>query len=96
MSQNFGISVPMGHVPGELRPAARYLVLIDAGGSISARLFDRDRLQVAEFDAGTEEIVVMTRGLRSQAGAAGPEWDDALRGHADPERRAATVYELDV
>jgi hypothetical protein len=96
MSQNFGISVPADHVPGELRPAARYLVLIDAGGSISARLFDRDRLQVAEFDAGTEEIAVMTRGLRPQDGAAGPEWDQALQGHADEERRAATVYELDV
>lgn len=96
MSQNFGMSVPAGHVPGELRAAARFLVLIDAGGSISARLFDRERRQVAEFDAGTEEIVVMTRGLQPQAGAAGPEWDRALQGHADEERRAATVYELDV
>lgn len=96
MSQNFGMSVPAGHTPGEHRAVTRYLVLIDAGGSVSARLFDRDRLLVAEFDAGTEEIVVMTRGLHPQVGAAGPEWDQALQGHADEERRAATVYELDV
>lgn len=96
MSQDFGIPMPSRHAPVEHRAIARFLVLIDAGGTVSARLFDQDRAMLAEFDAGTEEVVVMTHGLKPATGAAGPEWDRALSGHADAERRAATVYELDV
>lgn len=96
MSQDFGIPVPSRHAPVEHRAIARFLVLIEADGTVSARLFDQDRALLAEFDAGTEEVVVMTRGLRPVTGAAGPEWDRALGGHADADRRRATLYELDV
>lgn len=79
------------------RPApARYLVLIEQDGTILARLFD-DRLQlVEEFDAGSEEVAVMTAGLQPQTGASGAQWDRALAGHGDRERVEARVYVLDV
>jgi hypothetical protein len=85
------------HAAGEPRPApARYLVLIEQDGAILARLFD-DRLQlVEEFDAGSEEVAVMTAGLRAQPGAGEPRWDRALAGHSAQERAEARVYVLDV
>lgn len=84
-------------VPAEPKVApARYLVLIEQDGAILARLFD-DRLRpVEEFDAGSEEVAVMTAGLRAQAGALDPQWDRALAGHGERERAEARVYVLDV
>ena len=67
-----------------------------AGGSAIARLLADSREQVAEFDASTEEVIVMTRGLVPAAGAGGPEWDHALAGHSAAERQTARVYTLDV
>lgn len=96
MSQNYGIQPPAAHVGGEHRPAARYLVLIDAGGVTVARLVLPTYEAVAEFDAGAEEVAVMTRGLQPVRGATGPEWDRALEGHGAAERAAAEVYTLDV
>lgn len=61
-----------------------------------ARLFLDTRELVSEFDAGTEEAAQMTAGLVPSKGADGPEWDRALAGHSDAERRAADVYTLDV
>ena len=78
------------------KPPAKYLVLIDASGEMVARLFDARRVQVAEFDASSEEVAVMTNGLVPTRGAAGPEWAKALAGHSETERRAAEVYALDV
>jgi hypothetical protein len=82
---------------GGARPArARYLVLIEQDGAMLARLFD-DRLQaVEEFDAGSEEVAVMTAGLPGQPGAGDPQWDRALAGHGARERAEARVYVLDV
>ena len=75
---------------------ARFLVLIDAAGSVQALLFTADFALAADFDAGSEEVAVMTRGLQPQVGASGPEWDRALAGHSAAERAAAEVFTLDV
>ena len=78
MAQNYGIAVPGKHAEATHRTPTRYLVLIDAGGPTVARLFLADRQPVAEFDAGSEEVAVMTQGLVPKRGADGPEWDRAL------------------
>jgi hypothetical protein len=79
-----------------MQPPAKYLVIIDADGAATALLFDAARRQVADFDASTEEVAVMTSGISPQQGAGGTEWNHALRGHGAPERAVAQVYTLDV
>ena len=79
-----------------MQKPARFLVIIDAGGGMVARLFDEARVLVTEIDASTEEVVVMTASLTPVRGALGPEWDDALRGHSREERAGAEVYTLDI
>jgi hypothetical protein len=96
MSQGFGSESPRPHAQTAHRPPARYLVLIDDAGAMIARLFTEARQQVAEFDAGTEEVVQMTAGLRAETGAAGAEWDRALGSHSAVERGAARVFTLGV
>jgi hypothetical protein len=96
MSQSFGSEAPRAHTQLSHRKAARYLVVIDSGGFVVARLFLDTREQVAEFDAATEEAAQMIAGLLPSMGADGPEWDRALKGHSAAERRAAAVYTLDV
>lgn len=96
MAQVFGNEVPRRHNDAPTREPTRYLVVIDSGGAAIARLFSGSREQVGEFDASTEEVTVMTRGLAPASGADGPEWDRALSGHSPAERRAARVYTLDV
>jgi hypothetical protein len=81
---------------GAHRPPARYLVVIDAGGEQIARLFDAHRALVAEFDAGTEEVAVMAKGLAPQNGADAAEWDQALASHSARERASADIYLLDL
>jgi hypothetical protein len=75
---------------------ARYLVLIDASGAMTARLFDAERHVLGDFDASSEEVAVMTRGLVAANGADAAVWDRALAGHNAAERRAADVFTLDV
>jgi len=75
-------------------PPAKYLVLIDAAGAMTARLFDAQRQHIVDFDASTEEVPVMLAGLTPQLGALGPEWARALAGHSQQERGAAQVYTL--
>jgi hypothetical protein len=96
MAQVFGNEIPRQHSQASVRKASRYLVLIESGGTVVARLFVDTREQVAEFDASTEEVTVMTHGLVAATGAEGPEWDAALAGHSAAERKAARVYTLDV
>jgi hypothetical protein len=96
VSQNYGIEKPGAHAQAAHRTPARYLVLIDAGGSTVARLFLESREAVAEFDAGTEGVALMTKGLHPVKGATGPEWDRALAGHSAAERADAEVFTLDV
>lgn len=76
------------------RAPARYLVVIDSGGSMVARLFLPTRELAAEFDAMVEEVTVMTQDLTPETGALGTEWDVALQGHNATERAAALVYTL--
>ena len=96
MNQGFGGESPRQHVQAPQRKTTRYLVVIDSGGSAVARLFLDTREQVAEFDAGTEEVTQMTHGLAPVIGANGAEWDRALGGHSALERGAAAVYTLDL
>jgi len=96
MNQGFGHEVPTRHAQKDHRQVSRYLVVISSGGDRIARLFLADLQQVSEFDAGTEEITVMTQGAAATTGASGPEWDRALAGHSAEERADATVYLLDI
>lgn len=96
MNDGFGIEIPPGHNQGQHRKPARYLVVIDAGGSTIAQLFLDTREIVAEFDAGAEEVSLMTAGLLPAEGAEGEEWDRALEGHSAEARGAAKIYTLDL
>jgi hypothetical protein len=96
MGQGFGMESHGAHRNGTHRPPARYLVIIDAGGEQVARLFDAQRTQVAEFDAGTEEVAVMAKGLAPQTGADAADWDQALASHSAAERALADIYLLDL
>jgi hypothetical protein len=93
---SFGIEVHGKHPSTSHRKPARYLVLIDSGGSTVAQLFTEAREFAAEFDAGSEEVAVMTQRLKPGVGASAPEWDAALEGRSPAERAAAVVYTLDV
>jgi hypothetical protein len=83
-----------------LRPAlhkpAKYLVVIDAGGEMVARMLDAERRLIVDFDASSSEVAVMTQGLAPVRGAGTPEWDSPLAGHSRREREDAQVYTLDV
>jgi hypothetical protein len=94
MSQNFGIAVPAEHQHTQHRLPVRYLVVIDAGGAMVARLFLASRELVNEFDAAVTEVSNMTAGLTPGLGALGAEWDSALEGYSDVQRASAEVYTL--
>lgn len=96
MSQDYGQPVPAPHGARHTRQATQWLVLIASGPITLARLLGPDRVQAAEFDANTEEVAVMVKGLPASIGATAPEWDRALAGHSAAERAAASVYLLDV
>jgi hypothetical protein len=74
----------------------KYLIVIDSGGSMVARLFNAERVHVVEMDASTEEVVATIDGVVPTASAAEPEWDQALAGHSAMERATAQVYTLAV
>ena len=78
------------------QPPVKYLVLIESAGSMVARMFDAQRVHLGDFDASSEEVAVMTRGLTPTRGADGDGWAAVLAGHSASERRAAEVYTLDV
>ena len=96
MSDSLGDEAPGRYAPHVYRKVARYLVVIDAAGEVVARLFDDQRKPLAEFDASSEEVALMTKGLQPAKGAGGRDWDNVLNGHSVDERRAADVYTLDV
>lgn len=79
-----------------MQKPARFLVIIDSGGSMVARLFDEQRTLVSEIDASTEEVAVMTASLAPTRSALEPSWDEPLRSHSREERAGAEVYALDV
>ncbi len=96
MSQTFGMEAPRKHTHSPLQAPARYLVIIDSGGYMVARLFLETREQIAEFDAAVEEVAAMTLNLAAKTGAQDAEWDIALQGHSTEERAGAQVYTLDL
>jgi hypothetical protein len=96
MNDGFGHEVPPRHAQQTHRAVTRYLVVIDSGSGTLARLFLPDRTQVAEFDAGTEEVTELIKTAAASSGASGAEWDHVLAGHTAAERAAATVYVLDI
>lgn len=96
MDQSFGMERPGAHSHAALNAPAKYLIVIDSGGSAVARLFLATREPVAEFDASTDEVSLMTKGLVPSRTAHLPEWDRPLGGHSAKERAAAEVYMLDV
>jgi hypothetical protein len=79
-----------------LNVPVKYLILIEAGGPMVARLFDANRVHVLDIDASSEEVAVMTAGLVPEFGADDAAWAKALEGHNTAERKAARVYTLDV
>ena len=96
MNNGFGHEVPPRHIHQQYRQVTRFLIVIQAADRAVARLFLADRTQVAEFDAGTEEVVELIKTASPSTGASGAEWDKSLAGHTAEERANATVYELDV
>lgn len=96
MSQTYGIEAHGQHPPTVQRKPVRYVVLIDAGGSSVAMLFLDSRELVAEIDAGAEEVHSMISGIQPAIGALGAEWNAALSGHSERDRRDARVYTLGI
>ncbi len=96
MSHGFGNELPRTHSNTSPRLRARYLVIIDSGGFMVARLFLESREQVAEFDASTEEVAQMIMHLQADSNAGDPQWDRALAGHSATERAQARVYTLEI
>jgi hypothetical protein len=94
MSQNFGIEMPTAHAPTPHRLPVRYLVVIDAGGAMVARLFLATRELVNEFDAAVAEVSNLTAGLVPSIGALGAEWDAGLESYSSVQRASAEVYTL--
>ena len=74
---------------------ARYLVLIEAGDGMVARLFDADRVHLIDFDASSWEVAEMTAGRVPAEGAGHGDWGSALEGHSEAQLRAARIYALD-
>ncbi|MFN3295264.1 hypothetical protein [Caldimonas sp.] len=79
-----------------MQAPAKYLLIIEHSGAMVARLFDRERRHLLDFDASSEEVAVMTAGLQPSVGALGNEWGLALAGHNEQERQTAQVYVLDL
>jgi hypothetical protein len=75
---------------------AKYLVLIESDGAMLAKLYDGQYAHVNDFDASSEEVAVMTKGLTPTRGANIAPWAEVLAGHGEPERRAALIFTLDV
>jgi len=72
----------------------KYLIVIDAGGSMVARMFDANRVHITDIDASTEELGATINGAVTTGSATEPVWDPLLVGHSAAERAAAQVYTL--
>lgn len=79
-----------------MRAAAKYLLILESAGAMTARLFDAGHRHLADFDASSEEVAVMIRGLPAVLGAQTPDWGLALQGHSPAELAEARVYTLDL
>jgi hypothetical protein len=87
---------PRAHALTPHRKPVRFLVVIDSGGTMVARLFLDSLELVTMFDAAVAEVSAMTNGLVPSVGALGPEWELALQGHSADERAGAQIYTLDI
>ena len=96
MSQTFGMESPSFHTQTALCPPVRFVVVIDSGGSMIARLCRDTHDMVTEMDAAVEEVCAMTAGLIPTVGAMDSVWDHALAGHSAAERADARVYAIAV
>lgn len=74
----------------------KFLIVIESGGPMVARLFDANRTLVVDMDASSEDVAETTEGIVPLHGALAPEWDRALAGHSAAERAAAQIYTLAV
>ncbi|WP_137892664.1 hypothetical protein [Ramlibacter sp. 2FC] len=72
----------------------KYLIVIESGGPMVARLFDANRVHVIDMDASSEDVSETTEGIVPAHGATASEWDKALAGHSAEERAEAQVYTL--
>jgi hypothetical protein len=79
-----------------MQEPVKYLVIIDGGEGAVALLFTAARVQVAEFDASSEEVAAMTDSLLAGHSASAPEWDTVLSGFSPAARVEASVYTLAV
>jgi len=78
------------------REPVKFLILIDAGGAMVARLLDANRGHVMDIDASTEEVVATINGAVPIHNGTASEWDQALAGHSTIERAQAQVYTLPI
>lgn len=74
----------------------RYLVIIESDGAMLAKQYDERFAHVGDIDASSEEVAVMTRGLKAAHSGNDGTWAKVLAGHGEAERRAAEVFTLDV
>jgi hypothetical protein len=96
MSQDFGIQMPMRHDVTVHTKPVKYLVLIESGGGMLAKLFLESKELSMECDAASAEVASMTADLTPEVGACAPEWDAALCAF-DPKARAlAEIFTLTV
>jgi hypothetical protein len=79
-----------------MQKPVKYLVLIEAAGAPTARLFDAEQAHILDIDATSEEVADMTSGHTPAHDGAESRWDKPLQGHTSQERRAAQIFTLDI
>ncbi len=73
----------------------KYVVLIESGGVITARLFDAERTQVGFIDGSSGEVASMTNGVSPLVIEINdPLWREPLAAHSSSERRTARLFVL--
>ena len=96
MSQGFGSEVPQPHSQATHRKVTKYLVIIPNPEGTIAKLLLGNYEQVAEFDANTDEVTSMIKGLAPSFDATGKEWDRSFSNFSGDERARILVYTLNV
>ena len=96
MSQGFGGEVPAPHNQATHREVTKYLVVLPNPEGTIAKLFLGNFEQVAEFDANTDEVTSLIKGIAPSFDATGKEWDSSFSYLSNRERAAASVYTLNV
>jgi hypothetical protein len=94
MSQDFGIQMPVRHEVTAHSKPVKYLVLIESGGGMLAKLFLESRELSMECDAAAAEVASMTADLTPEIGACAPAWDAALCAFDPKTRASAEIFTL--